>query len=79
MTPQWFQEVLGRLRLSEQRLLPSYWLSSGLLEAAHPAPATSAVASWRESLGFLSVLVANALPRTGGGRLVGREIVATGL
>lgn len=60
MTPLWFQGVMARLRHSEQRLLPSYWLSSGLLEAAHPA-ATDAGDSWRESLGFLSVLISNAM------------------
>ena len=61
MTPLWFQDVMARLRHSEQRLLPSYWLSSGLLEAAHPAPADEGVISWRESLGFLSVLLSNAM------------------
>lgn len=60
MTPLWFQDVMGRLRHSEQRLLPSYWLSSGLLEAAHPA-SDDGITSWRESLGFLSVLISNAL------------------
>ena len=61
MTPLWFQEAMARLRHSEQRLLPSYWLSSGLLEAAHPAAPGEGLASWRESLGFLSVLISNAL------------------
>jgi ABC-2 type transport system permease protein len=51
---------MARLRHSEQRLLPSYWLSSGLLEAAHPIEDDTA-SSWRESLGFLSVLISNAL------------------
>lgn len=60
MTPLWFQDVMARLRYSEQRLLPSYWLSSGLLEAAHPAVGNETT-SWQESLGFLSVLVSNAL------------------
>lgn len=61
MTPLWFQDVMSRLRHSEQRLLPSYWLSSGLLEAAHPSTDGEDWISWRESLGFLSVLLANAL------------------
>ena len=61
MTPLWFQDVMSRLRHSEQRLLPSYWLSSGLLEAAHPSEQESVWGSLRESLGFLSVLIANAL------------------
>ena len=61
MTPLWFQDVMSRLKHSEQRLLPSYWLSSGLLEAAHPSSRESAWVSWQESLGFLSVLLSNAL------------------
>ncbi|NQU21887.1 MAG: hypothetical protein HQ567_11445 [Candidatus Nealsonbacteria bacterium] len=53
LTPRWFQEMLARLRVSDQRLLPSWWLSSGLLEATRHA--------WSESVLFLVVLVANAL------------------
>lgn len=60
MTPLWFQDMMARMRQSEQRLLPSYWLSSGLLEAAHPSTEEGTL-SWRESLGYLSVLIANAL------------------
>jgi ABC-2 type transport system permease protein len=58
LTPVWFQEILGRLQFSEHRLLPSWWLSSGLLEAART---DSAQASWAESLLFLSLLISNAL------------------
>src|SRR5262249_13997679 len=29
MTPEWFQEMFSRLRFTEQRLLPSWWLSTG--------------------------------------------------
>ena len=53
LTPGWFEEILARLRFSEQRLLPSWWLSSGLLEAA--------LNKWNESLLFLVVMIANAL------------------
>ncbi len=53
LTPRWFQEMLSRLKVSDQRLLPSWWLSSGLLEATRHA--------WSESMLFLVVLVANAL------------------
>jgi ABC-2 type transport system permease protein len=52
-TPTWFQDVMGRLRYSEGRLLPSWWLSSGLLEAARSV--------WSEGVLFLVVLIANAL------------------
>ncbi len=62
LTPSWFQEMLGRLQFSEHRLLPSWWLSSGLLEASR-SQATAAFdrQPWSESLMFLAVLTSNAL------------------
>jgi len=53
LTPAWFQQTLARLRFGERHLLPSWWLSSGLLEAAH--------GGWDQCVLFLSVLAANAL------------------
>jgi len=53
LTPDWFQEMLGRLSYSEQRLLPSWWLSSGLLEASRGV--------WSEGVLFLTLMIANAL------------------
>lgn len=53
LTPTWFQDMLGRLRITEHRLLPSWWLSTGLFEAARRELA--------ESVRFLSLLIANAL------------------
>jgi ABC-2 type transport system permease protein len=61
MTMSWFQDVLARLEFSEQRLLPSWWLSSGLLEAAHPVELPGDRPAWLESLLFLTVLTSNAL------------------
>lgn len=61
LTPDWFQQMLGRLQFAEQRLLPSWWLSSGLLEAAHPVREPLGAPSWQESLWFLATLTANAL------------------
>lgn len=61
MSFTWFQDVLARLQYAEQRVLPSWWLSSGLLEATHPAVGTSGQAAWRDSVGFLSLLVSNAM------------------
>ncbi len=52
----WLQQMLGRLRIAEQRVLPSWWLSTGLLEAAH-APGAFSV----ETVGFLCVLSSHAL------------------
>ncbi len=61
LTPLWFQEMLARLQFSEHRLLPSWWLSSGLLEAARNETSPLGRASWAESLLFLSLLISNAL------------------
>lgn len=61
MTAGWLEDMLGRLRFAEQRLLPSWWLSSGLLEAAHARHAAPDASPWRESVLFLAVLVSNAL------------------
>ena len=60
MTPTWFHEVLSRLEVTEQRILPSWWLSSGLLEAAHEQTVQGA-ASWIECLGFLAALSSTAM------------------
>ena len=56
LTPGWLQEVLTRLRFLDQRLLPSWWLSNGLLDAANADGE-----GWAESLLFLSLLISNAL------------------
>ncbi len=53
LTPGWFQEMLGRLSFAEGRFLPSWWLSSGLLESAQ--------GNWSQSVLFLTLIVANAL------------------
>ncbi len=53
LTPAWFQEMTGRLQFTQSRLLPSWWLSAGLLEAAHDNGA--------ECLKFLALMIANAL------------------
>lgn len=56
LSPQWLQTALGRLRVAEQRLLPSWWLSTGLLEAAH-----GGAAGTLQAIGFSCVLVSNAM------------------
>jgi ABC-2 type transport system permease protein len=53
LTPGWFQEMTGRLQFTQYRLLPSWWLSAALFEAAHD--------NWSESLKFAALMVANAL------------------
>ena len=57
LTPEWFYNTLTQLRYSEQRLLPSWWLSTGLLEATTAYNARPL----RESMGFFCVLTSNAL------------------
>ncbi len=52
-TPAWIQEMLARLRGTETRWLPNWWLSTGLLSAAKGEAA--------ESVMFLVLLVSNAL------------------
>ena len=53
LTPHWFQAMLHRLQLTQERPLPNWWLSSGLREAARHA--------WSEGVLFLGLLTANAL------------------
>ena len=63
-TPDWFQDVVGRLEFAQHRMLPSWWLSSGLLEAGRTAGTSMSSqtdSSWAESIMFLAVLFSNAL------------------
>ena len=53
LTPSWFNDILARMRFAEGRLLPSWWLSMGLLELARH--------HWDQGLLFLGVLISNAL------------------
>ena len=53
LTPDWFNDILARMRFAEGRLLPSWWLSMGLLELARH--------HWDQGLLFLGVLISNAL------------------
>ncbi len=53
LTPTWFQEMLGRMQISDQRLLPSWWLSTGLMAAAGGV--------WSDCVLFLTLLISNAL------------------
>ena len=53
LTPGWFQEILERLQVSDQRLLPHWWLSMAILDAA--------AGLWSETLQFLALMLSNAL------------------
>ena len=62
LTPGWFQELSNRLRFTEVRLLPSWWLSSGLIEAIRQPLANSATdRPWAQSILFLALLMSNAM------------------
>ena len=61
-TAAWFDTVIARLSIAEQKFLPSWWLSSGLIEAARWRELPEArVASLTESVSFLAVLVSNGM------------------
>jgi ABC-2 type transport system permease protein len=77
LTPPWFEQVLARLEISQQRLLPSWWLSTGLLEAAGAHGPRAGVALG-ESLRFLAVLVSNALMLQVVARWIARHLYRTG-
>lgn len=57
LTPGWFRETLGMMQLFEQRLLPSWWLSSAVRWAARGVWPRSL----SESVLFLALLISNAL------------------
>jgi len=62
VTTEWFDTVITRLSIAEQKFLPSWWLSSGLMEAARWRVQPEArFASLSEAVKFLAVLVSNGL------------------
>jgi len=62
MSAAWFEQAFARLAITEQKLFPSWWLSSGLLEAARPgANPTERVAALAEAVKFLALLIANGM------------------
>ena len=60
LSSEWFERTFARLAITEQKLLPSWWLSSGLIDAARAGrdPVGPALV---ESGKFLALLVANAM------------------
>ena len=61
LTPEWFEETMIRLSAAENRMFPSWWLCSGLLEAAREATGRLNHQAWAEAVLFFALLVANAL------------------
>jgi ABC-2 type transport system permease protein len=62
MSAVWFERTFSRLSFTEQKLLPSWWLAEGLIEAAR-TESTGRItpAGLTEAFKFLSLLLANAL------------------
>ena len=62
LTTAWFEETLSRLAMTEQVFLPSWWLASGLLDAALRGESSDLTyKSTLEALKFLGLILANAL------------------
>jgi len=62
LTPAWFEETLSRLAMTEQVFLPSWWLSSGLLDAALRNESRELTRqSTLEAIKFLGLIIANAM------------------
>ena len=62
MSAAWFEQTFARLAITEQKLFPSWWLSSGLIEAANLGRGPGvAMVPILEALKFLALLVANGM------------------
>jgi ABC-2 type transport system permease protein len=62
MSAAWFEQTFSRLSITEQKLFPSWWLSSGLIEAARRDDGAAAVwPAFTEALKFLALLIANGM------------------
>ena len=62
MSAAWFKETFDRLAITEQKLSPSWWLSSGLIETARSG--STRQESWgafAEGMKFFALLVANGM------------------
>ena len=61
LTPEWFEETMIRLGTAENRLFPSWWLCSGLLEAARTETGRLDYQPWAQAILFFALLVSNAV------------------
>jgi ABC-2 type transport system permease protein len=62
MSAAWLEQTFARLAVTEQKLLPSWWLSTGLIEAAGAGRSGHrSVASVAEAVKFLALLVSNGM------------------
>ena len=61
LTNRWFEQMRRRVNNVPIRLLPSWWLSAGLLEAARGEGRLLNYQPWAQAMLFLALLAANAL------------------
>jgi len=62
MSAVWFERIFARMAITEQKLFPSWWLASGLIEAARTGRDGRLLSTGlAEAFKFLSLLLANAL------------------
>jgi len=62
MSTAWFEQAFSRLAITEQKLFPSWWLASGLIEAARTGSTRrEGWAALAEAAKFLALLVANGM------------------
>ncbi|MEO1992124.1 MAG: hypothetical protein ABGW78_09355 [Pirellulales bacterium] len=79
LSASWFETALSQLSVAENPLLPSWWLSSGLLEAARSNnDSTFSYASFLESLKFLGLLFSSGLVLQLVGKHLARSVYRIG-
>jgi len=61
LTNRWFEQMRRRVNNVPIRLMPSWWLSAGLVEAARGEGKLLSYQPWAQAMLFLTLLVANAL------------------
>lgn len=61
LTEGWIQEMITRMQNTERRWLPSWWLTSGLLEAARHDTGSLKHPPWAHAMLFFALLFSQAL------------------
>ena len=73
-TPGWLQESLGKLSFSQHKLLPSWWLSEGLLAALQAGRSGAPASRASDAVMFLALLLGNGLLGTIVAAAVGKVV-----
>lgn len=77
LSEAWFEQAFARLRVTEQRLSPSFWLSSALVEAA--ARPDAGYGRLADATRYLAVLASNALALGLVARAVAERVLRLGV